>query len=117
MSRFDQRIGHHRHYSSAGLLELALSAELDPLELLAWGFPFQNLYRTAIRLASRLSLPRPNGDSAANRSGTDGISTVLSAGYTLFGRALTPLFYLNRNYWGEQMLLVARKRERTQRAA
>jgi len=35
---------------------------------------------------------------------------VLGAGYTLFGRALRPLFYLNRNYWGEQMLLVARKR-------
>ena len=107
MSRFDQLIGHQRHYASGSLIELALSAELDPIAVLAWGFPFQNLYRTAVRVASRLSMPT----AAAPSSGPSrGISGALGAGYALFGRALKPLFYLNRNFWGEQMLLVARKR-------
>ncbi|MET0791220.1 MAG: class I SAM-dependent methyltransferase [Polyangiaceae bacterium] len=107
MSRFDELIGHQRHYSSGALIELALSAKLDPLELLAWGFPFQNLYRTAVRVASRWSMPSAAEPTAgASRS----ISNALGVGYSLFGRALKPLFYLNRSYWGEQMLLVARKR-------
>jgi hypothetical protein len=38
------------------------------------------------------------------------LSRALGRGYALFGRALKPLFYLNRNYWGEQLLLVARRR-------
>ena len=38
------------------------------------------------------------------------VSGALGAAYTWFGRALKPLFYLNRNYWGEQLLLVARPR-------
>ena len=117
MSRFDELIGHQRHYSCAALLELALNVELDPLEVLAWGFPFQNLYRSVVRVASRWSMPKPGepasgeaGGSGDTGTGTGGIGSVLEAGYALFGRALKPLFYLNRNYWGEQMLLVARKR-------
>jgi SAM-dependent methyltransferase len=108
MSRFDQLIGHQRHYSAGALLELALGAQLDPLEMLAWGFPFQNLYRSAVRVASRFSMPSPTepASQGANRR----VSSLLGAGYSLFGRALKPLFYLNRNFWGEQMLLVARKR-------
>ncbi len=108
MSRFDELIGHQRHYSSHRLRELARSANLEPLEVLAWGFPFQNLYRSVVRIASRLSMPKP-GAAPAEGSGP-GIGGLLGAGYSLFGRALKPLFYLNRNYWGEQMLLVARKR-------
>ncbi|MES1173490.1 MAG: class I SAM-dependent methyltransferase [Myxococcales bacterium] len=108
MSRFDELIGHQRHYSSAALLELALGAELDPLEVLAWGFPFQNIYRSAVRVASRFSMPSA-GEPTSRGAGRN-ISSVLGAGYALFGRALKPLFYLNRNFWGEQMLLVARKR-------
>jgi len=108
MSRFDQLIGHQRHYSSAALLDLSLSAGLDPLEVLAWGFPFQNLYRAAVRVASRWSMPSA---AAPERPGSGrNVSNLLGAAYALFGRALKPLFYVNRNYWGEQMLLVARKR-------
>ena len=109
MSRFDELIGHQRHYSAGALLELALGAELDPIELLAWGFPFQNLYRSAVRLASRFSMPSSTAEPTS-RGASRNISSVLGAGYALFGRALKPLFYLNRNFWGEQMLLVARKR-------
>lgn len=108
MSRFDRLIGHQRHYSTAALLELALAAALDPLEVLAWGFPFQNLYRTAVRVVSRWSMP--STDEPGSAGSGRGISSVLGAGYALAGRALKPLFYLNRNYWGEQMLLVSRKR-------
>jgi SAM-dependent methyltransferase len=108
MSRFDELIGHQRHYSSGALLELALGAELDPLEVLAWGFPFQNLYRSAVRVASRFSMP--SATEPTSRGASRNISGLLGAGYALFSRALKPLFYLNRNFWGEQMLLVARKR-------
>lgn len=106
MSRFDELIGHQRHYSTKRLRALSRAANLEVQEVLAWGFPFQNLYRSAVRIASRLSMPKPGKGPGAQR----GIGGVLSASYALFGRALTPLFYLNRNYWGEQLLLVARKR-------
>ena len=105
MSRFDQAIGHRRHYSAASLLEL--TAGFVPLEVMAWGFPFQNVYRSAVRIASRWSMPRTGEPSSAAGSA---IGSVLGAGYAWVGRALKPLFYLNRNFWGEQMLLVARKR-------
>ena len=108
MSRFDELIGHQRHYSESALLELALGAPLEPLQVLAWGFPFQNLYRTAVRVASRWSMPSPSEPASSGASSS--ISALLGAGYALFGRALKPLFYLNRTFWGEQMLLVARKR-------
>jgi 2-polyprenyl-3-methyl-5-hydroxy-6-metoxy-1,4-benzoquinol methylase len=108
MSRFDELIGHQRHYAAGALLELALGAQLDPLEVLAWGFPFQNLYRSAVRVASRFSMP--SAAEPASRGSNRNIGSLLGAGYALFGRALKPLFYLNRNFWGEQMLLVARKR-------
>ncbi|MEP7049437.1 MAG: class I SAM-dependent methyltransferase [Pseudomonadota bacterium] len=106
MSRFDELIGHQRHYSVKSLHELARAVNLEPVQVLAWGFPFQNLYRSLVRFASRLSMPK----AGANPNAGGGVSGVLGAGYALFGRALKPLFYLNRNYWGEQLLLVARKR-------
>ena len=105
MSRFDELIGHQRHYREATLRELAEHAELDVLELWAWGFPFQNLYRSAVRVASRWSLPKSDAPAAETA-----LSRALGKGYALFGSALKPLFYLNRNYWGEQLLLVARRR-------
>jgi SAM-dependent methyltransferase len=109
MSRFDELIGHQRHYTSKRLRELSQQASLEPIEVLAWGFPFQNLYRTAVRVASRISMPKAAAAAKPTNSGRN-LSGVLSTGYSLFGRALKPLFYLNRNFWGEQMLLVARKR-------
>lgn len=111
MSRFDKSIGHHRHYSAKRLRDLAEHSDLDSVDVLAWGFPFQNAYRSLVRAVSRVSLRRPGSTaSAASDRGGARMSAVLSAGYASLGRALTPLFYLNRNYWGEQMLLVARKR-------
>jgi 2-polyprenyl-3-methyl-5-hydroxy-6-metoxy-1,4-benzoquinol methylase len=107
MSRFDELIGHQRHYTAKRLRDLAEHANLDALDVLAWGFPFQNLYRSAVRVASRVSMPK-RGASVAPANTR--VSSVLGAGYALFGRALKPLFYLNRNFWGEQMLLIARKR-------
>ena len=107
MSRFDQLIGHQRHYSEKQLQALCEGAQLEPLAVLAWGFPFQNLYRSAVRIASRISMPEPGRRGAASAS--RGVGALLGAGYTYLGRALKPLFYLNRNYWGEQMLLVAQK--------
>jgi trans-aconitate methyltransferase len=111
MSRFDQLIGHQRHYTAKRLRDLAEHANLDALQVLAWGFPFQNLYRSAVRVASSVSMPKRGASTSAPKGrDSNGMTRALGAGYALFGRALKPLFYLNRNYWGEQMLLVARKR-------
>lgn len=107
MSRFDHVIGHQRHYTSSALRELAAAAELEVLELMAWGFPFQNLYRSAVRWASRWSMPNPSEPRVAPPNG--GVTRVLGVTYSALGRALKPLFYLNRSYWGEQMLVVLRK--------
>ena len=85
---------------------LERTAELDVLELWAWGFPFQNLYRSAVRVASKWSMP---SDTAPSETA---LGRALGTAYTLFGRALKPLFYLNRRFWGEQLLLVAKRRAR-----
>ena len=104
MSRFDELIGHHRHYDTTTLAALIKSAGLEPLEVFAWGFPFQNLYRSAVRVASRAQFGRPKPQAKARRVGG-----VLSKGYAFFGAALKPLFYLNRPYWGEQLFAVAQQ--------
>jgi trans-aconitate methyltransferase len=111
MSRFDHAIGHQRHYRPEELARLLTNAGLHVQRVLAWGFPFHNLYRSAVRLASKLTMP-PDGSGggpskpAASRPGL--LSSALSAGYVAFGRVLNPLFYLNTNHGGEQMIAIAR---------
>lgn len=104
MSRFDEIIGHQRHYRPEMLRKLLEDAALDVTEVFAWGFPFHSLYRTAVRIASRTAL-KPNPQE---RSGD--MHGVLGAGYTFFGKALKPLFYLNTRFWGEQIIAVATRR-------
>jgi len=111
MSRFDQAIGHQRHYRPDDLRALLAGAGLVVDDVLAWGFPFHNLYRTAVRLASRMTLPGEPQAAAApsgDRSGPGLLSRVMSAGYSVFGRVLNPLFYLNLNRGGEQLIALAR---------
>jgi SAM-dependent methyltransferase len=94
MSRFDAAIGHQRHYYEEGLRALLVEAGLQVDAVLAWGFPFHNLYRGAVRAASRFWMP-----GAA--------SSALSSAYIAFSRVLNPLFYLNLKKGGEQMIAVA----------
>jgi len=110
MSRFDEIIGHHRHYAPARLERLLTAQGFSVEAVLAWGFPFHSVYRTAVRVASRAAMPNDpaTGDAEANR--TRGIvGSVLGRAYGLFGRGLQPLFYLNLSRWGEQILAVARR--------
>ncbi|HLV21376.1 MAG TPA: class I SAM-dependent methyltransferase [Polyangiaceae bacterium] len=104
MSRFDERIGHQRHYSVGQLASLLQTTGLSPVELLAWGFPFQNLYRTAVRIASRAAIAEHPAEKAPSSARLD---TGLGRAYELFGLALKPLFYFNLSRWGEQLLAVA----------
>ena len=105
MSRFDVAIGHLRHYR-LGLLRSRLEAAgFEVEELFAWGFPFQNLYRTAVRLASRAALP---DQQAVARPGP--VARVLRSGYTAFGHVMLPLFFFNLPWFGEQLVAVARRR-------
>ncbi len=105
MSRFDVIIGHYRHYQPAMLRTLLESSGLEVDRVLAWGFPFHNLYRTAVRVAAKATMGEPKPESA----GSDRISGALGSAYSAFGKLLTPLFYLNANRWGEQMIALAKK--------
>jgi hypothetical protein len=81
------------------------AAGLEPMESFAWGFPFQNLYRTAVRIASRAAIPDSPRPAEPGR-----VTRVLSGGYTLFGNVMLPLFFLNLPWLGEQIVAVARRR-------
>jgi 2-polyprenyl-3-methyl-5-hydroxy-6-metoxy-1,4-benzoquinol methylase len=107
MSRFDHAIGHQRHYRPEHLESLLTNAGLHVERVLAWGFPFHNLYRSAVRLASKFTMP--DGGSAAHKPSSSLLSSALSAGYVAFGRVLNPLFYLNADRGGEQMIAIARR--------
>jgi trans-aconitate methyltransferase len=115
MSRFDQRIGHQRHYRHQQLEQLLSGAGLQVDKVMAWGFPFHNVYRSAVRIASRFAMPdgpapAPATPAAGPAEGTapGWVSRALSGGYVAFGRILNPLFYLNLTRGGEQMIAVAR---------
>lgn len=106
MSRFDEIIGHHRHYGERRLEDLMSKAGFDVERVFGWGFPFHSIYRTAVRVASRASMPETDAPKESNGR----LSSVLGSAYSLFGSGLKPLFYLNLSRWGEQMFAVARKR-------
>lgn len=108
MSRFDELIGHQRHYRPARLRQLLESHGFEVDRVLAWGFPFHSLYRTAVRVASRATMPTPGAPEPARKK-KNGMSGVLGRAYSLFGRGLKPLFYLNGSRWGEQLVAVARR--------
>jgi hypothetical protein len=48
MSAFDRHIGHRRHFTTEDLARVVTEAGLDVHRLLRAGFPFFNLYRTAV---------------------------------------------------------------------
>lgn len=100
-TRFDRAIGHLRHYDRRELGRALVRAGLEPEVLIAWGFPFHTLYRLAVQLASRLSLDEDGGERVPR--------SALGFGYRLASYVLTPLYYLNRPYWGTQLFAVARK--------
>ena len=106
MSHYDVLIGHQRHYHSGELTDLLSRAGLRVREVMAWGFPFHNLYRSTVRLASRLSLQKASGSQGPQQAA---IGPTAAAAYTIFSRAMTPLFYLNASHFGEQMLALAQK--------
>jgi 2-polyprenyl-3-methyl-5-hydroxy-6-metoxy-1,4-benzoquinol methylase len=112
MSAFDKVIGHQRHYTPASLEARLTQAGFQMERVVAWGFPFHSFYRTAVRVASGMTVPKgpkaaPKAESAERKSS---VSNVLGAAYTLFGKALKPLFYLNAPIWGEQLVAVARRK-------
>ncbi len=108
MSRFDKVIGHYRHYRPRDLERLMRTNRLETERVLAWGFPFHNVYRTAVRVASVATIPS-NGKPKPDKEQSGVVSSVLGQAYTLFGKALKPLFYFNLPRWGEQMMVVARR--------
>ena len=108
MSRFDQLIGHQRHYSPRAMRHLLERTGYEVDLAMGWGFPFHNLYRAAVRVASRATLPKTTTDNRQR----EGLSAMLGGAYSIFGRGLKPLFDLNLSRWGEQTIVVARRPSR-----
>jgi SAM-dependent methyltransferase len=101
LSRFDEVIGHQRHYRPRELGSLFERAGLTVETVIAWGFPFHTFYRSLVRVASRWSLGPQGG--APGRAGR-GLGVL----YAWSGALLRPLFYANLSRWGEQLVAVAR---------
>ena len=110
MSAFDKVIGHQRHYTPRVLESLLTQQGFEVLETLAWGFPFHSFYRTAVRVASGFTVQGEAKQSGASSASKGVVSSVLGSAYTVFGKALKPLFYLNASRWGEQLIAVARRK-------
>jgi 2-polyprenyl-3-methyl-5-hydroxy-6-metoxy-1,4-benzoquinol methylase len=100
-TRFDRAIGHLRHYQREKLGHLLVGAGFELQRIVAWGFPFHNLYRLAVAAASRLTLAEGGAERVP--------AALLGPCYRLLGMALKPLYYLNRPYCGTQLFAVARK--------
>ena len=101
LSRFDELIGHQRHYRPLELGSLFERAGLMVETIEAWGFPFHSFYRSLVRVASHWSLGPSGGGPGRARRG-------LGVLYAWSGAVLRPLFYLNLSRWGEQLVCVAR---------
>lgn len=100
-TRFDRAIGHLRHYDGESLGRVIADAGFELQRVVAWGFPFHNLYRLAVAAASRLTLAEGGAERVP--------AAVLGHCYRLLGKTLKPLYYLNRPYLGTQLFAVARK--------
>jgi 2-polyprenyl-3-methyl-5-hydroxy-6-metoxy-1,4-benzoquinol methylase len=100
-TRFDTALGHVRHYTAHDLTQRLCDSGFQVERVLAWGFPFHNLYRALIGLGSRVS------DSTSGASRLPRRAVTL--GYRALAHALKPLYFLNRPYWGPQLFAVARK--------
>ncbi len=118
-SRFDERIGHQRHYTRRTLATLLVEAHLNPLEITEWGFPFHNAYRSLVRTASQLAFspsphPRtspetpPESPSEPSPGTDETLSPTLQGLYALTAHAMNPLYHLNAPFWGEQLIAVAK---------
>jgi len=110
MSAFDKVIGHQRHYTPKDLETLLSRAGFEVLETLAWGFPFHSFYRTAVRVASGFTVPGQAKQKNDPGAATGMVSKLLGSAYSVSGKALKPLFYLNASRWGEQTIAVARRK-------
>jgi trans-aconitate methyltransferase len=102
-TRFDSAIGHVRHYTRRGLAHRLREGGFEVERVMAWGFPFHNLYRLLVAVGARLS-PDTSGSRAPGLP-----RGVLGLSYRALSRALKPLYFLNRPYWGPQLFAVARK--------
>jgi hypothetical protein len=109
MSAFDKVIGHQRHYTPSSLESKLAGVNFQVEKVLAWGFPFHSFYRTAVRVASGMTIPKGPDAGAAKKERSGIVSNALGAAYTVFGKTLKPLFYLNASVWGEQLIAVARR--------
>ncbi len=102
LTRFDHSIGHLRHYTPKLLSACLTSSGFEVERVMAWGFPFHNLYRRIVEGASGAALAG-SGESRLPKG-------LLRFGYRVTSAILNPLYYLNRPYWGPQLFALAKKR-------
>jgi SAM-dependent methyltransferase len=99
MSAFDKHIGHRRHYAPGMLRDLLRDAGFQPERTSGAGFPFFNVYRSAVILRG----DRVVQDVAAKPNGE--LSPLALFAMRMFG----VLFHLNisASPWGWQTVAVA----------
>jgi 2-polyprenyl-3-methyl-5-hydroxy-6-metoxy-1,4-benzoquinol methylase len=97
-TRFDETIGHLRHYTSASLRALLEGENFRVTRLYHWGFPFHSMFRVALEMVP----------SATDRFQDDRLSTFAIG----LSRLLYWLFFLNIRHsaLGRQLVAVATPR-------
>jgi trans-aconitate methyltransferase len=98
-SAFDRHIGHRRHFTRATLQRTLRDAGLEPVRMLAAGFPFFDLYRLAVLVRGRKVI-----DDAQDPAGVNsGASGSLMRAFDRLFRA-----NLSNSPLGWQLIAVAR---------
>jgi len=98
-TRFDLAIGHLRHYDVPLLSARLEQAGLRVDRVFGWGFPFHNLYRELVRVASAFAF----NEAAPARAP----SPLLGAAYRALSLPLRSLYFLNQPFWGPQLFAIA----------
>src|SRR5262249_34926287 len=101
MSAFDHHIGHRKHYSIGELSSLLERSGFSIKTVVAAGFPFFNLYRTAVILRGKALIQ----DVSSKSNPSINVRLASSALMWLF----RGLFVLNRTQgrWGWQIVAIA----------
>jgi len=91
----DRRVGHVKHFNTAEIRQALSSAGLRAVKLQRWGFPFFNLYKHIINLASDMMCQ----------------SFLSSRGYSRRQKVLSSITYaafrLSMPWWGYQLFVLA----------
>ena len=93
MRKFEERVvGHVRNYAKGELVEKLISAGVEPLDVIEWGFPFYSpLYRNYLELTNAY-----------------GTSRKFNSGKKLISNLIYNLFLCNSSRRGDEIIILSR---------